>query len=565
MRTLYSALFIASTLQVHAQNTVWANSYGGTDMEYGRAICLDNLSNVITAGFFNGTADFDPGAGTFNMTPVGGTDIFVQKVDANGNFLWAIQLGGSGADEALGLECDGFGNILVTGFYSATADFDPGSSVMQLVSNGFTDAFICKLYPNGSLAWAKSIGGVSGDEGFAITTDINQDIIVTGEFQQNVDFDPGVGLYNMFSPNNSDNAYVLRLTASGTFEWAINLGNVNLETGFDVEADYAGNIYVAGRFSDTCDFNPGPAIYNMIADGGEDAFVLKLTPNGNFIRAQQFGGNDGDEAYSVDVNGMGEVVCAGSFRFTCDFDPGVGMYTMTASGFDPDGFVVKTDSAGTFLWARQINGSGYDYCYDVVLDPFGNVYSAGFFSNTVDFDPGSDTANLDANLGYTYVQVLNQNGDYVWAGQLYADLTYYYGEGLEVDFAGNMYMTGCYWSTVDFDLGAGTLNRTSVGQADIFTIKLELESSGTTDHYPFAQLNIYPNPCSDFLQVMLSEDEVMCGYTILDLNGRIVHSENYVTHRSGIIAIPVENIASGRYVLAIATDERNYYSNFIRR
>ena len=116
---------------------------------------LDANGNVYTTGFFQGTPDFDPGSGIFNLNSTGGLDVFIQKLDASGNFVWAKQLGDTSSDNANSITVDASGNVYTIGYFSGTADFDPGSGTFNLTSVGGLDVFISKLDASGNFVWAK--------------------------------------------------------------------------------------------------------------------------------------------------------------------------------------------------------------------------------------------------------------------------------------------------------------------------------------------------------------------------------------------------------------------------
>ncbi|MBW8050176.1 MAG: T9SS type A sorting domain-containing protein [Cytophagales bacterium] len=131
-------------------NYLWAKSIGGTSADFGNSIATNASGNAYITGFFYGTADFDPGAGVQNLTPVGINDIFFAKYDANGNYLWAKSIGSTSNDAGYSIATDAFGNAYITGFFVATADFDPGAGVQNLTPVGGSDIFFAKYQDSGS-------------------------------------------------------------------------------------------------------------------------------------------------------------------------------------------------------------------------------------------------------------------------------------------------------------------------------------------------------------------------------------------------------------------------------
>ena len=145
--------FFSLSNNVIAQNPnfLWAKQLGGANQELGNSIAVDANGNVYTAGSFQSTVDFDPGPAIYNLTAVssfGGNDIFISKLDASGNFLWAKQLGGVLDDAGFSIAVDGNGNIYTTGYFTGTADFDPGPGTYNLNSAGTEDIFVSVDYGN---------------------------------------------------------------------------------------------------------------------------------------------------------------------------------------------------------------------------------------------------------------------------------------------------------------------------------------------------------------------------------------------------------------------------------
>ena len=128
-----------------AGNFLWAKAFGGTSTDGGRSINVDDNGYVYVTGNFQGTADFDPGAGVDNHTAAGSNDIFVQKMDATGDFLWVKAFGGSGNDSGRSINVDASGNVYTTGFFQGTVDFDPGAGVDNRTAAGSSDIFVHKI------------------------------------------------------------------------------------------------------------------------------------------------------------------------------------------------------------------------------------------------------------------------------------------------------------------------------------------------------------------------------------------------------------------------------------
>ena len=169
-------------------NLVWAKAISGNNNEVGFDIAVDANGNVYTTGYFAGTVDFDPNAGVSNLTSGGFNDIFVSKLDTNGNLIWAKTMGNVNNDAGNGITIDASGNVYTVGSFSGTVDFNPNAGVSNLISAGANDIFVSKLDANGNLVWAKAMGGTSSDVGNCISVDSNGNVYTTGQFSGTADF-----------------------------------------------------------------------------------------------------------------------------------------------------------------------------------------------------------------------------------------------------------------------------------------------------------------------------------------------------------------------------------------
>ncbi len=469
---------VIATLGANSQVTSfeWSNQIGNSSDDFGKAITTDASGNVYTTGFFSGTVDFDPSAGTTNLIATGTIDVFISKFDASGNFVWAKNFGGTGSNEGLSIAIDGSGDVYTTGYFQGTADFDPGAGTNNITSSGTGDLYILKLNSSGNFVWAISVGGTNFDEGNSITFDGSGNIYTTGYFQGTVDFDPGVGTNNLVSAGAAD-IFVLKLSSVGNFIWAKNMGGTGSSYGFgqSISLDGTGNSYVTGSFQGAIDFDPGAGTNNLASAGNEDIFVLKLDGSGNFVWAKRIGSSTGDGGSSLALDASGNVYTTGYFQGTVDFDPGAGTNNLT-SGSSGDAFISKLDGAGNFLWAKQMGGAAFTYGDGIVLDTYGNVYTTGYLSygGAIDFDPGAGTSNLTAVGNQDMFTVkLDNAGNFVWVRQISAGAsTNTTSEGITLDGDNNIYTTGLFNGTTDFNEEAGTYNLTSSGGYDIFIHKM---------------------------------------------------------------------------------------------
>ncbi|MBK8965968.1 MAG: SBBP repeat-containing protein [Lewinellaceae bacterium] len=449
---------------------------GGTDQGY--AVAYDASGNVYVTGSFAGTADFDPGPGTANLTSAGGDDIFVAKYDASGNYIWANRIGGTGGDIGYGLAVDGSGNVHVTGYFSGSnVDFDPGPGTENLSSAGGIDIFFAKYDASGNYVWANRVGGTSGEQGRGIAVDGIGNVHLTGSFRgNNVDFDPGPGIVNLSSNSFTTDIFIAKYDASGNYVWANRVGSSNglSDVGYGLALDVSGNVHVTGHFTGTADFDPGAGTANLTSAGNIDIFIAKYDASGNYVWANRVGGSGSDTGNSLAVDGSGNVHLTGFFQATVDFDPGAGPANLTSIG-NVDIFIAKYNASGNYVWAKQVGNTGVNYGNGLALDGSGNVHVTGQFQGTnVDFDPGGGTANLSsAGSDDIFIAKYNASGNYVWAKRIGGTINDQ-GLGLAVDGSGNVHVTGSFRGTdVDFDPGAGTAELSAgAGNSDAFALRL---------------------------------------------------------------------------------------------
>jgi hypothetical protein len=487
LATIVCSIFIQLS-DAQTPSFEWAKKLGSpTTYNQGNALAVDHLGNVYTTGQFRNTSDFDPGAGTFNLTSAGTEDVYISKLDNDGNFVWAKSIGSTGFDEGWGIAVDPTGNVYISGHFQNTVDFDPGAGVENHTANS-GDIFVIKLNTNGDYQWGASFGsgGIGDEYGYGITTDASGNVYTTGVFVSMVDFDPGSGVSNLVAAGQYD-VFVSKLDTDGNFVWAKRIGGTQADNGKSIALDASGNVYTTGFFRGTADFDPGATSFDITSTSIQyDIFVSKLDPSGNFIWAKNMGGVNDDQGQSVAIDPTGNVYTTGHFNGIADFDPNAATFNLDAGSSQIDIFISKLDASGNFVWAKGIgnNAPNPNFGRAITTDALGNVYSTGAFYGLVDFDPGAGVFNLlTAGDNDIYISKLSPTGDFIWAGSIgYVNDDDDSGRGIRVDGTGNIYATGDYRGinasgNTDFDPGSCVFNLT--GQAAFI---LKLNPTSTASH-----------------------------------------------------------------------------------
>lgn len=251
-----------------------------------------------------------------------------------------------------------------------------------------------------------------------IATDNSGNIISTGYYTLNVDFDPGPGVYALTSASESEREiFVQKLGPDGNLLWAqqfgANSGQLDDE-GSGISTDVYGNIYIIGHFNGTVAFGG----YTLTAQMGRDDFILKLSPEGTVLWAKQLASPEFDAGNKcvVRAGSDGFVYAAGEYEGTMDADPGPGEVLLNSNGSNTDGYLLRLDQDGNFNWAGSIDGNSDLVCHDLSVNVtiYGwEMYVGGGFGGTVDFDPGPGVYNLTDADGDPFLLKI-MNGQFSW-------------------------------------------------------------------------------------------------------------------------------------------------------
>jgi len=559
MKKVYS-IFILATACVSINAQVYNNSFKiqSSNTDRGMRITTDNAGNVVTTGYFGGTADFDPGAGSASLTPSGSSeDVYISKYSASLGYMWAVKFGTSGSDFPYALATDASNNIIVGGD----------------VSTNSRDGFVNKYDANGNLTWSITIGGSNKDVVYGVKTDVAKSVYVTGYFENTVDFDPSAGTYTMTSSGGRD-IFLAKYDSAGKFRWAFKMGGslaVAYEEGGQDIAISGANVYLTGNFEGTTDFNPAAGTNTLMSNGSLDMFIAKYDTTGNYVWAISAGSNNKhDYSYAIDIDAAENVYMTGGFEETVDFDPSVGTATLASASVNAqDIFVAKYNSSGVYQWVFQVGGntSVDDHAFDIDVTPTGDIYICGEVWGPADFDPSAGTFNINTSNDQIFFAKYTNAGAFVWAfevGSTSGNGSADNGFGVQATATGSLYVTGDFSGTADFDPSAGTSTLTSSGGDSFIAVYgTDVFSGINTIELDGASVKIFPNPSSslvNFSYAGFNNNE--WSLEISDMTGKIIlNAENI---KQEIINLNVENIDCGVYFCTIKTKNKVLTKKLIR-
>jgi Fibronectin type III domain len=451
-----SALVLLVGVQVvsaaPAPGVSWATKAGGTGNDGGNGIsALPDGSSIVT-GYFEGATTFDS---TTLTGSAGIADVFTAKMNADGTWAWATKAGGSGFDVGNGVSALPDGSSIVTGGFEGAATFD---STTLTDGAGIADVFVAKMNADGSWAWATNAGGSGSDSGQDISALPDGSSIVTGYFEGAATFDSttlissSAGIWDVF---------VAKMNADGSWAWATNAGGAGYDLGNGVSALPDGSSIVTGFFNGTATF--GSTTLTSSSAGIDDVFVAKVNANGTWAWAANVGGRTNDSGNGVSALPDGSSIVTGHFEGAAAF----GSTTLTSGEGGTDVFTAKMNADGTWAWAAQAGGSGYDVGNGVSALPDGSSIVTGGFYGTATF--GSTTlTSRSAGIADVFVAKVNANGTWAWAtkaGGSGVDS----GHGVSALPDGSPIVTGVFSDTATFE--STTLTSSSAGISDVFTAR----------------------------------------------------------------------------------------------
>jgi len=536
-------------------------------------------------------------------------------INSNGQgYEWARKSGLWAYDYAFGVGADAAGNVYITGKYEMDAEFEGGSTV---TCEGNHDIYLAKYNATGTFQWVKTAGSVFGDYAHALSVDADGNCYITGEFEMDANFDS-----TTLSTWGSNDIFVAKYNTNGDLLWARRAGGTRSDQGLAISVSN-GNVYIAGKFKDTCFFetsnitlisngdddffvakydtdgnlawatsggspdedetfgiatdNSGNSYITghfysttnissatLTSDGLGDIFIAKYDNSGNLQWAKRAGGEFDDEGNSVAVDNSGLIYVTGRFRVNSNFDH----LSMWASLGDADIFIACYNNSGNVQWIQKAGGDKNDFANAITLDAFSNIYITGSFAETAVFSGTTLTAADSADI---YIASYTPSGSLRWIlhpggshDGNYLVGTEEAGYAIAIDGAGKVLVGGGFRKDVNF---GGTL-MTGWTNTDSFVTKIDPLSTSVAEVALESEFNLFPNPSQSYFNLTGKIGKSKSGsatFEIIDVLGRIVYIRPIIIndeHVNERILLPTD-LSEGTYQIKIYSDEESVNKRFI--
>tara|TARA_B100001109_G_scaffold255538_1_gene259112 strand:- start:6792 stop:9524 length:2733 start_codon:yes stop_codon:yes gene_type:complete len=327
--------------------------------------------------------------------------------------------------------------------------------------------------------WVNSSGGNQADQVYDIVVDSLGNSYTLGTFQATAYFNTGATTVRSFTSNGSHDIFIQKRDAQGIAQWVKQIGGAGADIGFGLALDASKNIYIAGQFRNTVDFDPGTGTQNRSSTALDDAFLLKLDSNGTFVWVQTLGRSG--RSYNirlkdVAVDRNGDILTIGEFSGSFDMNPGSGsnftVYNSPGNNF----WLQKWNASGNYIWGRYGQGSTTNKC--IAIDGNNNIYFGGSHSGGVDFRWGPGFGQVNSSNGGVdaYLTKYNSSGNYVY-DYTWGDLGNDEVSDISIDANNNVIVAGTYANGPDFNPGVVFTQIPAVGSTDAYVSKFN--PSGT--------------------------------------------------------------------------------------
>ena len=514
MKNLICILFFKWTLAYSQTPSIeWAKCYGGSKGDYGQNVFFTTDSGFLLTGY---TYSNDSQV-TGNHASSGYADYWIVKTDSLGNIEWQKCLGGTNDDQAFsGVQTFDGGYIIAGNSKSNDGDVTG--------SHGGADYWVVKLDAVGTMQWQKAYGGGGDDFAYSIEQTFDSGFVVAGR--------TGSGDGDVTNNNGFEDYWIVKIDSIGNIEWQKSYGGTQNDGAYSIKQTTDSGYVVAGSAASNDSDVTG-------SNGGEDYWILKLTPVGDMQWQKTFGGSSQEKCHSIRQTVDGGYILGG-YSSSNNGD------VTSNYGYD-DYWLVKITSSGNLEWQKNFGGSGEDYGRGVIqtLD--------GGFEMIAEITSGDLDASCNQHLGTAeyFLVKTNNNGVLEWQkcmGGSFGDFC----RGFVETITGPAILG--YSGSHDGDVTGNHLNQ------DYWLIKLTMTGSGITDEKE-SGFSAYPNPFSGTLNIFFEYAEGKIQFDIFNCFGEKVFTKDSMEKN---VEIDLSFLRNGIYILCCQNNGKVFNRKLVK-
>lgn len=421
--------------------------------------------------------------------------------------VYSTYLGGGDYDDAnAAVQVDAAGNAYVAG-WTVSTDFPVLPAASNVNHGGADDIFVSKFDPSGKLIFSSYFGGSGEDEAYAMAFDPSGNVLITGETEStNFPIYPSNAFQGIGKNNGDDTAFALKIDPNGkilasTFlggSLQIPAGCSDLNEGYGIASDGAGNVYVTGETCAT-DFPLQSPIISSIQSsiqGSRTCFVTELNPSLTAaVYSTYLGGSQTDSCSGIAVDSAGNAyvtggTTSGGLATAGAFQTSYGGGSAVGDELYGDAFIAKIKPAGAGLaYYTYLGGSVADEASGIAIDAAGDVYVAGWTQSRnfpvhnafqAAFGGGQGELPSGDPAGDVFVAELDPSGGKLVYSSYFGSAALERAERVAVDSSGRLYVAGAT-NSKNLIATAGAVQSVFGGMQDAFL--LTVAPAGTSVEY----------------------------------------------------------------------------------
>lgn len=580
-------LFLSGIIQ--CQTVEWVRQTGGSDMDLSWSIRHDSQGNVFVGGSFRGSVSFDPNSNDYDFTAQEYGDAYLQKYDAQGNFLWAQVYSSLEFSEAIKLVIDEEDNVYIMGQFLGSIDLDPGpgTDIHTTPNTDFNNSYIVKLDNDGHYIWGHSFeinSPIQSVDILAIGIN-NDEIFLTGTFNHTLDLDFGNGEHLLTA--DGEDGFFMKIDTDGNFIWAHMLGGHLKEINpVKVIFDNNNNIIIGGNYKGLdldLNWDAGEDIHSSGSPNNKDPFILKVSLEGTFLWAMSAKGCPpnsvgicNDDLRSMETDSNNDIYFTGAYDYYINFEPDTTDFILD-TGVEPctispcfgysRAYIAKISSEGQMIWAKDFEGDNqtinvptFQETWNLVRsNDNGQIFFVLSVYGTIDIEVNGNTIShtgTDDHMFMTFLNVNPQDGS--------VNNTFFISSTLNVTLYdmeatnSRLYIAGRFWEETYFD----PTHPLTPSFVDGYTLLIKDNLMDVDEFIVSGNLfTIFPNPVEENVILKANTSVRIKKVMLRDIFGRIIKQfERPTDFYEAEVKLNISDLSSGYYLVEIFTDNSQQLS-----